>query len=229
MGQLRPFFSTLDLQREFEAAAEYLGLKSDDYYGVFTYTDTPNSNNDLAFRPFLYIAEKACWVFSINNIDTYLVVPHYENELNEMINALQPEKKQQTVALIGWLESTAPENRCGGLQLPAVVCNQLLFEPTEALADIPLKLNDGTTKEQRAVNFLAFNYSSIVPDNLTLPKPLRAINYQFYDHDSGRARVEVILTYFNQGIETFYSCGIDVTDQYPFVDFTLRNYLPNNT
>jgi len=229
LGQLRPFFSTRDLQREFEAAADYLGLKSDDYFGVFTYTNTPDNNPDLTFRPFLYIAEKACWVFSINNIDTYFVIPRYENELNALINALQPEVSPQTLALIGTLGPLSPVDYCDGLQLPIVICNQFLSESTDLMSDMPLKSNDGTTSEHRAVNFLAFNYPTIVPDDLTLPKPLVSIHYQFYNQANDRILVEAILTYFDQGVEEFYSCGIDVTDQYPFIDFALRHYVPSNT
>lgn len=227
VGVLRPFFSSLDLQKEFEAAASSLGLKSDDYYGVFSYT--ANDNPDLTFRPFLYIAEKACWVFSINNIDTYLVVPRYDTELNELIDALQPENKQQVQALVGALGGKVPASYCSGLQLPLVICNRLLSEATDAMLEIPLKLNDGTAPEKRAVNFLAFNYTSIVSESLVLPKPLREIRYQFYGQNEGRTLVEIILGYMKDDIEIFYSCGIDVTDQYPFVDFPLRQYVPDNS
>lgn len=227
IGVLRPFFASKDLQKEFDTAATALGLKSDDYYGVFSHTVTDKANSDFTYQPYYYLAEKACWIFSINNIDTYFMVPRFDTELNEMINALKNTGTSQVQAIIGTVGRQAPADYCAGLALSLVLCHHLVSEATTVMLDVPLKLNDGTASQKRAMNYVAFNYQSMVPDGLVLPKPLREISYQFYGEDTERTLVEIILGYIKDGIEIYYSCGVDVTDQYPFIDFPIRQYLPD--
>ncbi|ADZ91938.1 hypothetical protein GV054_13665 [Marinomonas mediterranea] len=226
LGELRPFFPSLDLQKEFAAAASSLNLKPDDYYGVFSYSYT-DSSSGLSFRPYLYLAEKACWAYSINNVDTYLVVPRFQNELDALIDALNPSNSPQQSSLIGELGGLAPDGKCDDLRLPIVICNHVESNSTKDMAPISLQLNDGASNEHRAINFLVFNYAAILPKGLDLPKELLSLTYQPYQQ-TGRSLVELVLTYYEQGVEESYSCGIDVTDQYPFVDFPLRRYVPTN-
>lgn len=240
IGLLKPFFPSLDLQQQFLAAAGQIGAKPDDYYQVFNYQSNPENPN--SYRPFLYIAEQVCWILSINNVDTYIAVPRAQLELNGFIDALKPPtgatSSQPSLSLvIGTLGPLAPPHYCAGLRLPIVVCEQF-NQPNatiEAAAKaLNLKPNDGTSDVDRAVNFLALNYAQIIAKTAELAPsssdPLVSIGSQFITTDSGRTVVDVVLKYQNTSTaaQRFYACGIDITDQYPFVETPLRIYLPTD-
>ncbi|NQY34406.1 MAG: hypothetical protein HRT37_05435 [Alteromonadaceae bacterium] len=228
LGQFRLFFPSVDLQKEFIAATHALNVKQDDYYAVFTYSVNPGENSSLSFRPFLYIAEQACWVFSVNSVDTYLMVPRSEIELNTFINALNLTSDSTDFALTGTMGPIAPPHYCGNLKLPIVIANQFEVLPDGGKKALMIKANDGAEDVDRAINFLMYNYVDMLSRQTFKSHPLRSMRYQFYKQTQGRTVVEIIFTYFNNGVESFYSCGVDVTDQYPFIDFPLRTYVPAN-
>lgn len=238
IGSLQPFFSTLDLQAEYQAAASQLGVGQQDYYQVFSYV--LSAPNTLSTQPYRYIAEQVCWVLSINNIDTYFAVPQTPLELDAFINAL----KNQTTAslpdhsiLLGTQGPPTAAEFCANLQLPIVICRQL-YGPAvsieKALQKFSLKANNGITAADRAVNFLIINYAGISKPqpalNAANSAPLAAIDTRLSDARPGRTIIEVILTYqdSSSGLQSYYSCGIDVSDPYPFVDFPLGTYIPVN-
>ncbi|MCC2522296.1 hypothetical protein [Vibrio coralliilyticus] len=231
LGSIRPYLSSRDLQKEFDAATKALGLADDDYYGVFSYSETTSNNQSITFRPYAYIAEKASWVFTINDVDTYMVVPKYTNELDALIAALNHSVVGDTVALIGTMvKNTKNEGKLkpsdSDLQLPSVVCNHVITQSAKQTPPIVIKHNDGFSASRRALNYLVFNFNTLIKGKLDLSGQLIEIQYQPYTKDPNRLLIEMILTYKSQNLESFYSCGIDVTDEYPFVDFPLRNYVP---
>ncbi|NOH71194.1 hypothetical protein F0225_07570 [Vibrio pectenicida] len=226
LGSIRPYLSNRDLQKEFDAAAKTLGLANDDYYGVFSYSETTSNNQSLTFRPYAYIAEKVSWVFTINDVDTYMVVPKYTNELDALIAALNHKTVTDIVALIGSMREARLTPSDSDLQLPSVVCNHVITQPMGQSSPIAIKPNDGFSASRRALNYLVFNFNTLIKGKLDISGQLIDINYQIYTKDPKRLLVEMILTYKNQNLESFYSCGIDVTDEYPFVDFPLRNFVP---
>jgi hypothetical protein len=225
IGSLRPYLATRDLQKEFEAAAVELQLPKDDFYGVFSHSSTANPLDVLTFRPYLYIAEKASWVFSINNVDTYILLPKYKNELDALIDALRQPPPYQKVAIIGTLGSSFAKNEVNALNLPTAVCNNIVCLPKEEAMPFMLKANDGLSAAHRAVNFVVVNFDALALSQSDVKGVLTDINFKHYSKE-GRVLIEIILTYASQELEVFYSCGIDVTDEYPFIDFPLRNFLP---
>ncbi|WP_298769350.1 hypothetical protein [uncultured Shewanella sp.] len=228
LGQLRPFFPRLDLQKAFDAAATELKLKEDDYYGVFNYVEIPDNKTELAFRPYLYIAEQVCWVLSIHHVDTYLVVPRFQLELDAFIQALSPTCKEDQLAITGGLGPVSPPHYCHDLSLPMVICDHISPILPQNHDKLSLKTNDGVSDVSRAVNFLVFNYKNLEDDASLGEHELRALHYQLDYQEVGRVVVEIILTYYLNGLEIFYVCGIDVTNKYPFIAFPLRHYLPKS-
>ena len=226
IGFLRPYLATRDLQKEFEAAAKELQLPKDDFYGVFSHSSTQNPLDVLTFRPYLYIAEKVSWVFSINNVDTYILLPKYKNELDALIDALRQSPPYQKVAIIGALGASLVKGEANDLNLPTVVCNNIVSLPKEEIIPFTLKANDGLSAEHRAVNFVVVNFNALALNQSDFKGVLTDINYKPYSKEGARVLIEIILTYENHELEVFYSCGIDVTDEYPFIDFPLRNFLP---
>ncbi|MFW7523452.1 hypothetical protein ACODM8_04830 [Vibrio ostreicida] len=223
LGDIRPYLATRDLQKEFEAATKALGCADDDYYRVFSYQVARGNTEDLTFRPYAYIAEKADWVFTINEIDTYMIVPKYVNELDALIAALNKQTDASSVALVGTMGVQTTDN---DLRLPSVVCNHVLTQPVGDKTPITIKPNDGLSASRRALNYLVFNFNDLLKDKPNIEGQLIEINYQTYFKAQDRVLIEMILTYRNQSLEESYSCGIDVTDEYPFIDFPLRSYVP---
>lgn len=226
LGSLRPYLSSRDLQKEFDAAAKTLGLADDDYYGVFSYSETTSNNQSLTFRPYAYIAEKASWVFTINDVDTYMIVPKFANELDALIAALNHKTVDDTVALIGTMGEGSLNESDSDLPLSSVVCNHVIVQPIGHKLPIIIKPNDGFSASRRALNYLVFNFNTLIKGKLDLSGQLIEINYKTYTKDPNRLLIEIILTYKSQNLESFYSCGLDITDESPFVDFPLRNFVP---
>lgn len=182
VGVIKPLFPSLDLQKEFDGAAKQLKVSERDYYSVFSADG----------QPYMYIAEKMCWILTINNIDAYIVVPRSQLELNDIINALKPPANSvaETLSVVLGLKGpVAPAEYCNGLQLPMVLCNQLYFFTlddllgnltgddidTEAIKDVintlEFKPNDGAADADRAINYLAFRYPEIYRKTASLKKP----------------------------------------------------------
>lgn len=225
IGMLRPFLPTLDLQKEFEAAKQALKLNKDDYYAVFSHTQRVGDNEVMEIQPYLYIAERACWVFSINNVDTYVITPRYKNELDSLVAALNSHGSDKQV-LVGSLGAISDPTACGGLSLRTVACDNVLTVNGDRVSlpfDVQPKSNDGLSAANRAINYLLSTYT-----DFPKTEPLKALYYQAYSNAVGRNLIEVIVSCVEQGVEVFYSCGVDVTDAYPFIDFPLRNYTPSN-
>jgi len=249
VGELKPVFPTLDLQKEFESAAKALQVSEKDYYGVFS----------TEGQPYMYIAEQTRWILSINNIDAYLIVPRSQLELNDIINALKPPsntiEKSMTV-IIGQKGPMAPPDFCKGLQLPIVVCSQLYFFTldqlmsglnsgdidAEVISDVinslEFKPNDGASAKDRAVNYLAFRYPEIYRKTASLKNPpansgaesqsLVNITTKPSDISTGRTIIDVIFKFQSNssGALSYWYCGVDTTGQFPFLSSPIQTYVP---
>lgn len=246
VGEIKPLFPSLGLQKEFEYAATQLGVAANDFYGV------------LSQDQYLYLAEMICWVMSIADQDVYFVKPRSQTELGDLISTLKPNtgSSQDPMSLVvGVRGPLAPAEYCSGLQLPIVLCNQLYYFDFDALFNtlksqnieataikavmevMNLKPNDGSTDADRALNYVAFRFPEIYQkaDQLSNPNTspggvfkIIDISTTPSDIQSTRAVVDVIFKY--QQVETqeqlFYYAGVDITGQFPFLSSPLRQYVP---
>jgi hypothetical protein len=256
IGTLRPVFPSLDIQKEFEAQAQALGLSDQDFYGVFTAQNGAN----------YYLAQLACWVLSVNNVDTYIAVPRTELELDDFINTLDPKYASGLTGelmslIVGQRGPMAPPGSCGALELPLVVCSQVYYftdaellaqltdSSTEATAvrdvlkSLEFKPNEGASAASRAVNYIAVRYPEVYRKTGTLKKGgapavvagaspeaqfLAGVSTEPADVQSGRELINVIFKYQNSrtGEESFYYCCVDVSGLFPFLNTPLRTYVP---
>ncbi|XOV80989.1 MAG: S8 family serine peptidase [Aestuariibacter sp.] len=249
VGIIKPVFPSLDLEKEFNSAAEALGVAESDFYSVFSATN----------NPYGYIAEQMSWVLVINNINVYSLVPRSQIELNDIINSLKPAPVPTDEVLsvaIGFEQGTGPASMTGGLTLPLLVCNQVYYFTlaeltknfstqninTEAIADviktIEFKPNDGASAEDRAINYLAFRYPEIYRKTASMKDAsnnptgeshfLVGIETKMSAISSDRQLVDVIFKYQSKtsGEQSFWYCSVDVTGQFPFLNTPLRTYVP---
>lgn len=181
LGRVVPRFPRLSVEKEFQQATgriDTAGLTERDVlYAV------------LSERQNRYLLRQICWVFTVEGLDTYILVPRDPGELELLIETVHPNSPLTDVdVVIGAKGPIAPPEVCGGLMIPYVAFDQLYsFDiPTltreipkpvslAALADdkfastaeeifvriMQMTDNAGATDEHRALNYIAVRYPAI--------------------------------------------------------------------
>jgi len=178
LGRVEPRFPSLGVEKELAQAvgrARTAGL-----------TNRQALRTALAERANRYLARQLCWVFTVEGLETYLLVPRDPADLDLLVEAVRETPDPQDLDLvIGVRGPLAPPEACNGLVVPVVAFDQLYsFDRTALLGAIPrpeavparqeeqfragaaelfdlllqLADNAGATDEHRAVNYLAVRY-----------------------------------------------------------------------
>jgi hypothetical protein len=181
IGRVEPRFSSLALEKEFAQASgrgETEGL-----------TDHQALQAVISERQNRYLARQLCWVFSIEGLETYVLVPHDPADLELLIEAVREDPRRDDLdVVIGRRGPIAPPEACNGLAVPIVAFDQLYSFDRDALIEsvprpesVPQKRdaqfrsaagelfdgimqmadNAGATDEHRALNYLAMRYPAI--------------------------------------------------------------------
>ena len=136
-----------------------------------------------------YIARRLCWVFTIEGLETYILMPRDPADFELLFEAVRPASgKMDLDIVVGVLGPTAPPEICNGLQVPFVVYDQLYsFDRDTLIKSIPrpktisakedkqfrntaeevlsrimqLADNAGALDEHRALNYLAARYPAV--------------------------------------------------------------------
>ncbi|RFS26219.1 hypothetical protein DVR12_00055 [Chitinophaga silvatica] len=168
IGNIYPTFPNKSLEEEYMYA--YQEFKAQGPPNALFYQVLSQGKN-------LYIAERMCWILSIQGIDSYILIPRSNVELHHFIAALEPvfvgERKFDVV--LGTRGPLASPERCNGLQLPTLVANLTYYFTFNQFVDamegnipgIPRNIvestlsqmllitdNAGETDAHRALNYL---------------------------------------------------------------------------
>ncbi|MGR5500796.1 hypothetical protein ACQKP3_08725 [Vibrio sp. DNB22_10_4] len=177
-GKLCVHFPTRGLEKEYEAAAQALGLNPRNFNLVFTHKD---NNGNLTYR---YIAEQVSWILSVEGQDAYVLLPNSSDELDEFIDALTFDSASNLAdetysVAIGVKGPVAPEKMSDDKPLPMVRCHHLYHFTTAQLQQelsgentttiaisnvldaLTKKPNIGVSDFDRAKNFIAYRYPTI--------------------------------------------------------------------
>ncbi|MCG7534158.1 hypothetical protein [Pseudoalteromonas sp. OOF1S-7] len=238
IGKIRPSFPALNLEKQYEAAAQSIKANPDDFHTVFNYQVTTDNQPQLTYRPFLYLANQATWVLTINLVDTYVLKPETPTQLDALINTTS--QAQSTYIVNGQMTGFDVPYYSDGTILP-LVCVKHLINSTDitvpTLADgqpanrpLPLpalKPSVGLSAKDRAGNyFLSHFYQIVVTNAHTLVlQDVQAIHVQPLNDESTQQSFEFILT---DSDRMRYACSIDVTNQYPFVSSRLSPFAKSN-
>ena len=180
IGKISFRFPNMSLEKELRQAS---GRKAEDLKGnampeVLSKTLTDPNNR--------YIARQLCWIFEIENLPTYIIVPSHSDDIDRFIQGLRvaPEPNDIDV-IIGRRGPIAGPERCNGLILPTVAVDQLysfdrdtliesihksketnnkqFFKTADAVVEHVRQLADnvGSTDEHRAINYLTVRYDQI--------------------------------------------------------------------
>ncbi len=227
LGTIEARFPTLAIEKEFtQAAAQRDTANLSD--GQFLYHVLSAAENH-------YLARAMCYVFTVENLDAYILQPRSEIELKALVEAIKPE---ETVAadvdvVIGDRGPLAPADFCNGLQIPIVVCDQIYaFNTKQFIEAIPkpagmksepfrsaaqelfsrimqLADNVGALPEHRALNYLALRYPAIYAQTMEMfaaEKSLASVDVLPSRLSGARTIVQVVFTYVDR--------KTDVTEKY---------------
>jgi hypothetical protein len=180
LGRIQPRFPTLALEKEFAQVtgrAETAGTEQEALQSV------------LSGRSNRYLARQLCWVFAIEGLETYILIPRDPGDIELLIEAVRPRPTPGDIDIVvGIRGPLAPPEVCNGLMVPMVAFDQVYsfdrislvnaiprpeglkkneeqqFQATaEELLDRIMQLADnaGATDEHRALNYLAVRYPAI--------------------------------------------------------------------
>jgi hypothetical protein len=181
LGRVEARFPSLGLEKEF---AQVSGRG--DTQGL---TDREVLQAVLSDRQNRYLARQLCWVFTIEGLETYLLLPRDPADLDLLIEAVREEPRRDDVdVVIGTRGPIAPPEMCNGLTVPVVAFDHLYSFDRDSLVgaiprpqsmpqkreeqfrrtagelfDLVLHMADnaGATDEHRALNYLAVRYPAI--------------------------------------------------------------------
>lgn len=181
IGRVEPRFPSLAVEKEF---AQVTGRDSTE--GL---TDREALLKVISDRSNRYLVRQLCWVFLIENLETYVLVPNDPADFDLLIEAVRAEPRRDDLdVVIGTRGPLAPPDVCGGLDVPVLVFDQLYsFDRDSLVASVPrpgsipqkdeskfrsavaeladrimqMADNAGATDEHRALNYLAVRYPAI--------------------------------------------------------------------
>jgi hypothetical protein len=246
IGNIEPRFPSLSVEKEFAQATGRAGTQG--------LNDRKALKKVLSARENRYLLRQLCWVFSVEGMETYLLLPRDPADLDLLAEAVRdkPGPGDLDVA-IGMRGPLAPPELCNGLMVPIVVFDQLYsFDRDSFIASIPkqkdtaddayeaaseelfdrimmLADNAGATDEHRALNYLAVRYPQIyarAAQSFQDNFTLTRVEVRPSILSSTRNIVEVIFafTHRENDFTEKYAVSVDVTEEFPFLVKKLSSY-----
>jgi hypothetical protein len=173
LGQIEPRFPSLSIEKEFAQA-----IGSSENAGL---TDRQTMKGALSERQNRYLARSMCWVFVIEGLETYILVPRDPADVELLIDAYRDEPRRDDLdVVIGVRSHIAPPEMCNGLALPVVVFDQLYsFDRDSLIGAIPKpdSVSDDDLDKFRSAAGGLFDQLLQVADNAGAMDEHRALNY----------------------------------------------------
>lgn len=246
IGRVEMRFPTLGIEKEFAQATGRADTKG--------LTDRAAAQAVLSERSNRYIARHICWVFTIEGLETYILVPRDPADYDQLLEAVRPYPSPLDLdVVVGVKGPMAPPDTCNGLMVPIVVFDQIYSFDRDALIKAiprPPKTtakefgpaaeelfdrimltadNAGCMDEHRALNYCAVRYPAIyaaAADAYARNSSLSAVEVQPSPLSSTRNVMEVILTFTNRAtdVDEKFFTRVDVTEEFPFLVTKLSPY-----
>jgi len=152
-------------------------------------TDRETMKTAMSDRQNRYLARNLCWVFVIEGLETYILLPRDPADLDLLLDSYRNEPRRDDLdVVIGVRTHIAPPEMCNGLAVPVVVFDQLYSFDRDSLIEaipkpdsvaeknlakfrttagqlfdqlIQMADNAGAINEHRALNYLTVRYPRI--------------------------------------------------------------------
>jgi hypothetical protein len=239
IGRVEPRFPSLGVEKEFAQAVGRADTSGQ--------TDSQVLHAVLSDRSGRYLARQVCWVFTIEGLETYLLVPRDPADLDLLVEAVRPNPNPADVdVVIGVRGPVARPETCNGLMVPVVVVDQLYsFDRADLVREIPrpegheeeafratadelfdrvgqVADNAGATDEHRALNYLVVRYPAIyagAADAHAGERALTSVEVRRSRLSGTRTIMDCIFTYTHRRTDVADRsfCRVDVTEEFPFL------------
>lgn len=246
LGRVEARFPSLALEKEF---AQVTGRSS-----TAGLTDGQALQSVLTDRTNRYLARNLCWVFTVQGLETYILVPNDPVDFELLMGTIRPQARPTDVdAVIGIRGPLAPPAACNGLTVPIVMFDQIYSFDTATLVQaierpetieeeqfgpaaeelfsriIQVTDNAGARDEDRALNYLAVRYDRIyalAAESYGRNLSLTAVDVRPSRLSGVRKVVDVIFTFTNRNtdVNEQYFVRVDVTEEFPFLVTKLSPY-----
>jgi hypothetical protein len=195
-----------------------------------------------------------CWVFSVQDLETYIVVPRDPMDFRLLVETIRSERNLNDIDIVVGMRgaTAAPPGLCNGLAIPIVAFDQIYsFDRNAFIKSIPkpdqvaenfesavnevfdriLQLTDnaGATDEHRALNYLAVRYPTIyatAAQQFARDFSLTTVEVRISPLGSPRKVVDVVFSYTNRNSDFTekFFSRVDVTEEFPFLVTKLSPY-----
>lgn len=240
IGRVEARFPNLAAEKEF---AQVIG-RTDNTAGK---TDQHTFHTVLSRAENRYLVRQLCWVLSVQGLETYLLVPRNQADIDLLVDAIRPAPRPDDVdVVIGMRGAIAPPTMCNGLMVPIVVFDQIYsFDRDALIKAIPrpekttaaqfgpaaeelfsrimqLTDNAGATEEHRALNYLAMRYPAIytkAAEEFGRDFSLTGVEVRVSPLSGPRKILDVIFCYTNRNTDFTekFFVRCDVTEEFPFL------------
>jgi hypothetical protein len=246
VGKVEIRYPSLSVEKEFDQVA---GLT--DAAGL---TESQLVASVLGDPQNRYLARMVCWVFTVREIETYILRPRDPHDFVLLTEALRPDPSPSDLdVVIGVRGPIAGPEVCNGLYLPIVGFDQLYSFGRDTLVaalprekgvnektftassasvlDTVLRLADnaGSADEHRALNYLAVRYPDIyrsTAERIRDNFALRDVEVKTSPLAGNRNVVDCIFSYIDRATSVVekLAVAVDVTDEFPFLVTRLSPY-----
>jgi PatG C-terminal len=246
LGRIEMRFPTLAVEKEFAQATGRSDTKG--------LTDRKAIHAVLSDRANRYLLRQVCWIFTIEGLETYILVPRDPVDYDQLLEAVRPQPTPLDIdVVVGMRGPIAPPEMCNGLMVPIVAFDQIYsFDRDALLKALPtpkgakareyetvagevfdrimlLADNAGATDEHRALNYMAVRYPALystVADAFERDSSLTAVDVQSSPLSSTRNIVDVIFSFTNRKTDVVekFFTRCDVTEEFPFLVTKMSPY-----
>jgi hypothetical protein len=173
LGQIDFRFPTLGLEKEF---AQVIGRSGEE--GV---NDRRALQSLISEDQNRYLARGLCWVFLVEGLETYILIPRDPADYRLLIEAVREYPRRDDVDLVvGTRGDLAPPEMCNGLAVPVVVFDQIYSFDRESLVaaiPVPNSIAEADEAEFHKTAGGLFDYIMQMADNAGATDEHRALNY----------------------------------------------------
>ena len=246
VGRIEARFPNLAAEKEFAQAAgrEDTGGK----------TDQQTFHSVLSKPGNRYLMRQLCWVFMVQGMETYLLIPRDPRDLDLLLDAIRPAPTPADIdVVIGMRGPIAPPEMCNGLMVPIVVFDQIYsFDRSSLIKAIPkpekktaaqfgpaaeevfdriiqMTDNAGATDEHRALNYLAMRYPAVyakAAEEFGKSSSLTGVEVRPSPSSGTRNIVDTLFSYTNRNTDFTekFCVRVDVTEEFPFLVTKMSPY-----